>query len=82
VTVPEAVLESVVVRAAESIDGAIVRRRRALEVERTRVRLELAARRGAALPQLVARVQAAVADALESMFGLDVRVDVAVEELR
>lgn len=82
ITLPEAVLASVVVRAAESVDGAVVRRRRAIEVERTKVKIELAARRATPLPQLAGSVQRAVADALRTSAGLIVRVDVAVEELR
>jgi uncharacterized alkaline shock family protein YloU len=81
VTVPESVLLQIVARAAESVDGARVRRRRSIDVEARVVRLELTARRDQPLRPLAERVQAAVADALAAMCALDVRVDVDVEEL-
>ncbi|HEV8685814.1 MAG TPA: Asp23/Gls24 family envelope stress response protein [Gaiellaceae bacterium] len=80
-------LTQVVVQAAESADGARVRRpRRGLEIEvengRARVELELAARFGVVLPELARDVQARVADALQTMCGLSVdAIDVSVEEL-
>jgi uncharacterized alkaline shock family protein YloU len=81
VTVPESVLLQIAVRAAEGVEGVRVRRRRSVDVEARAVRLELAARRGQVLPEAGAAVQEAVAAALRTMCGLDVRVDVAFEEL-
>ena len=85
ITVPAAVLSDVVVRAAESVGGAEVRRgRRRLEVNladgHARVRLELSARHGLVLPVLARQVQERVADALTAMCGVVVdAVDVSVE---
>jgi uncharacterized alkaline shock family protein YloU len=85
VTVTAAVLNELVVRAAESVSGAEVRRgRRRLDIElaegRARVRLELSARYGVVLPRLARDVQERVADALTSMCGVEVEaVDVSVE---
>jgi uncharacterized alkaline shock family protein YloU len=85
ITVTPSVLAELVVRAAESVDGAEVRRgRRRLEIDvedgRAHVRLELAARYGVVLPQLAREVQNRVADALESMCGVEIDgVDVSVE---
>ena len=82
VTIPESVLLAIAVRAAESVDGVHVRRKRSVDVEANAVRLEVEAPRATPLPQVGAAVQDAVAAALESMCGLAaVRVDVAVEEL-
>lgn len=85
VTVTDTVLAELVVRAAESVDGADVRRgRRRLDVEiadgHAHVRLEIAARYGVVLPRLARAVQERVAGALESMCRIDVdAVDVSVE---
>jgi uncharacterized alkaline shock family protein YloU len=87
IEVPGATLASLVVQAAEAVDGARVRRpRRGLDVEleagRARVELELAAERGVVLPELARAVQSRVAEALRDMAGLDVAaVDVSIEEL-
>jgi uncharacterized alkaline shock family protein YloU len=87
ITIPDSVLAQIVRRAAETVDGARVRRpRRGLEVEldgaRAAVTLELAARYGTVLPDLAREVQEHVSDALASMCGFDVqRVDLAIEEL-
>jgi uncharacterized alkaline shock family protein YloU len=86
VSVPAAALDRIVSRAAERVDGARARRRRGVEIAldggTATVSLQLAARYGVVLPQLVERVQAEVREVLETMFGLDVkRVDVTVEEL-
>ena len=87
ITLTPATLAHVVLRAAETVDGARVRRpRRGLEIDvedgRVRAELELAARFGAVLPELAADVQARVADALRDLCGLEVEaVEVAVEEL-
>ena len=79
-------LAGVVTAAAESVDGARVRRpRRGLEVRiedgRAHVGLELAAPFGAVLPQLARSVQESVAAALAATAGLTATVDVDVEEL-
>jgi uncharacterized alkaline shock family protein YloU len=87
ITVPAATLMRIVVRAAEVVDGAHVRRpRRGVDIEvagdSARVSLQLAARYGTALPQLAETVQEQVSAALSQMCGLDIRrVDVAIEEL-
>ena len=85
VSVPAAALERIVSRAAERVDGSRARRRRGVEIAldggAATVSLQLAARYGVVLPQLVERVQAEVREVLETMFELDVkRVDVTVEE--
>jgi uncharacterized alkaline shock family protein YloU len=88
VTVTGAALTELVVRAAEFVSGAEVRRgRRRLEIEvaegRARVRLELTATYGIVLPQLAREVQEQVAAALESMCGVEVdAVDVSVEAVQ
>jgi uncharacterized alkaline shock family protein YloU len=86
VTVSDAAMTRIVVRAAETVDGARVRRpRRGLDVQvdgaRARVELELAARHGAVLPELGRAVQEQVAAALRTMCGLEAAVDVSIEEL-
>jgi uncharacterized alkaline shock family protein YloU len=58
-----------------------VKRRRTIDVEARVVRLALTARAGVPLQPLAERVQDAVADALQAMCALEVRVDVAIEEL-
>jgi uncharacterized alkaline shock family protein YloU len=80
-TVPESVLLRIVTRAAESVEGLRVRRRRSVDVEARAVRLELAATRGEPLVAQGERAQAAVAAALKQTCDLDVTVDVAIEEL-
>jgi uncharacterized alkaline shock family protein YloU len=80
-------LTQLVVQAAESVDGARVRRpRRGLEIAvgdgRVRVELELAARFGVVLPDLARDVQEQVAAALNGMCGLSVDgIDISIEEL-
>jgi len=81
ITVSESVLSQIVRRAAETVDGAKVKRRRTVDVEARTVRLALTVRTGVPLQPLAERVQEAVAEALRSMCALDVRVDVAIEEL-
>jgi uncharacterized alkaline shock family protein YloU len=87
ITITPGALTQIVVRAAERVDGARVRRpRRGLEIElvddHARVELELAARCGLALPYVAREVQERVSGALEAMCGLVVdAVDVSVEEL-
>jgi uncharacterized alkaline shock family protein YloU len=80
-------LAQIVQQAAESVEGARVRRPRRgldlrLEDSRVRVELELAVRYGIVLPDLARDVQARVAEALTTMVSLDVEaVDVSIEEL-
>ncbi len=87
VTVTAAALQQLVVQAAESVEGARVRRpRRHLEIAvhagHARVELELSAAYGSVLPELAREVQSRVADSLARMCGLEVDVvHVAVEEL-
>jgi uncharacterized alkaline shock family protein YloU len=85
VTVSASALNELVLRAAESVGGAEVRRgRRRLDIEvadgHAQVRLELSARYGVVLPTLAREVQDRVADALTAMCGVEVdAVDVSVE---
>jgi uncharacterized alkaline shock family protein YloU len=82
ITIPEPVLLQIVARAAESVDGVRVRRRRSVDVEERIVRVELKAPRATPLPQLGEAVQDAVASALRTMCDLEpARVDVVFEEL-
>ena len=87
VKVTDAALTTIVVRAAEQVDGVRVRRpRRHLDVEiedgRARVELELAVAYGKVLPDAAREVQEHVARAVGTMCGVDVTaVDVSVEEL-
>jgi uncharacterized alkaline shock family protein YloU len=85
ISVTPAALAAIVRRAAESVDGARVRRRRGLEVriegDTARIELELAAPYGEVLPDLARTVQERVADSLGTMCALRATVDVAVEEL-
>jgi uncharacterized alkaline shock family protein YloU len=82
VTIPDSVLLQVVTRAAESVDGVRVRRKRSVDVESRAVRLELTARRGEPLVPLAERVQEEVASALAAICGLDAsRVDVVIDDL-
>ena len=87
VKVTDAVVTQIVVRAAETVEGARVRRpRRHLAVElddgEARVELELAVSFGRVLPEVARDVQERVADALGTMCGVNVKaVDVSVEEL-
>jgi uncharacterized alkaline shock family protein YloU len=87
VRITDAALTQIVVRAAESVPGARVRRpRRRLDISiddsRARVELELAVSYGNVLPELAREVQERVAAALTTMCGVDVTaVDVSVEEL-
>jgi uncharacterized alkaline shock family protein YloU len=87
VKVTDGALTQIVVRAAEAVDGARVRRpRRKVEVELAdgvaRVELELAVAYGKVLPEVARAVQREVADALSRMCDVAVdAVDVSVEEL-
>lgn len=87
ITVTPATLVELVARAAETVDGARVRRgRRRLDIDlssgEARVRLELVARYGTVLPAVAREVQAKVSEALATMCAVAVAaVDVAVEEV-
>jgi uncharacterized alkaline shock family protein YloU len=87
ITISASALAQVVQRAAESVDGARVRRpRRGLELDvdgdRARVELDLAVRYGLVVTDLAREVQERVASALATMGGLRVeKVDVCVSEL-
>jgi uncharacterized alkaline shock family protein YloU len=87
ISVAPAALQQIVVRAAESVDGARVRRpKRSVEVRiaegRCRVSLELEARYGTPLAELAEDVQRCVTAAVSGMLELDVdAVDVTIEDL-
>jgi uncharacterized alkaline shock family protein YloU len=87
ISVSPAALERLVVQAAQSVDGARVRRpKRSVEVEhldgRASVSFELAVERGVPVPELARTVQERVAEAVAATSGLQVeRVDVSVEEI-
>jgi uncharacterized alkaline shock family protein YloU len=87
ITVPAPVLASLVVQAAEEVDGVRVRRgRRRLEIDvgegSAHVRLELAARFGVVLPDVARLVQQRVAGALATMCKMTIEaIDVSVEEV-
>jgi len=87
VKVTDGALTQIVVRAAEAVDGARVRRPRrkvsvTVEQGRAHVDLELAVVYGKVLPEVARDVQREVADALARMCDLAVDgVDVSVEEL-
>jgi uncharacterized alkaline shock family protein YloU len=87
ITVTPAALQRLVVAAAESVDGARLRRpRRALTLaiagRRAEVSLALSARQGSVLPDLGRAVQERVAEALRATCDLDVAaVDVLIEEV-
>lgn len=87
ITVAPAVLERLVVRAAQSVDGARVRRpKRSVQVDhgegRASVSLELAVENGVPVPGLALAVQERVAEAVAATSGLEVeRVDISVEEI-
>lgn len=87
VKVTDGALTQIVVRAAEAVDGARVRRPRrkvavAIEGGRAHVDLELAVAYGKVLPDVARDVQREVSQALTRMCELRVdAVDVSVEEL-
>ena len=80
ITVSGGVLDLLVRRAAEEVDGVAVRRRGA-SVNGDRVRVELTVRFGEVLPVAAEAVQRRVAEALRAACDLDPTVDVTVEEL-
>jgi uncharacterized alkaline shock family protein YloU len=85
ITVTPGALAAIVRGAAESVDGARVRRRRGLDIDvedaNARVELSLAAEYGVAIPELARDVQERVAAALAAMCTLTASVDVTIEEL-
>ena len=85
ISIEPGTLETIVRRAAESVEGARVRRRRGLEIRveesAAQVELALSAPYGVVLPELARAVQERVAAALATMCALTAAVDVAVEEL-
>jgi uncharacterized alkaline shock family protein YloU len=87
VKVTDAAVAQIVVRAAQEVDGARVRRpRRHLDVEigdgRAHVALELAVAYGKVVPDVARAVQERVTAALGTMCDVTVTgVDVSVEEL-
>jgi uncharacterized alkaline shock family protein YloU len=87
ITVTAAALTRLVARAAQSVEGARVRRpKRAVEVVhgagRVSVSLELTVTHGVPVPELARAVQERVGDALARLSGLEVeRVDVEIAEV-
>jgi uncharacterized alkaline shock family protein YloU len=87
VRITDAALTQIVVRAAEAVEGARVRRpRRHLDIEldgsSATVDLELAVAYGKVLPEVARDVQKRVAEALGTMCGVNVAaVNVSIEEL-
>ena len=80
VTVPDAVIAGIAVRAAEGVDGVRVRRR-GVELAAEAVRLTVEVARGEPLPALAGRAQDEVAATLRAMCGIETRVDIAIAEL-
>ncbi len=83
VSISDAAFTQLIVRAAEQVEGARVRKpRREVELRDGRIELALAASYGIVLPELARDVQQRVAEAVERMCGLRVEaVDVTIEEL-
>jgi Asp23 family, cell envelope-related function len=87
ITVSAGALTTLVVRAAQTVDGASVRRpRRSVDVAhgdgRASVSIELAVRHGRVASETARAVQERVAEAIVATCGLEVeRVDVRVEEI-
>jgi uncharacterized alkaline shock family protein YloU len=80
VTVSDAAFAQIVVRAAQEVDGARVRRPKKVSLDGDRLELALGARRGAVLPELARAVQARVAETVETMCELRLAgVDVTIE---
>jgi uncharacterized alkaline shock family protein YloU len=80
ISVPEGALLQIAVRAAERVNGVRVRRKRAVDVDAGIVRLEIGVHGNEPLLAAGEAVQHSVADAVAKMCGLDVTVDVAIEE--
>lgn len=81
VTVPTSTLVDIAVTAAEGVEGVRVLRRRSVELAPARVRLTIAAHPDRPLLELAQEAQAAVADALGAMCGLQAQVEITVGEL-
>jgi uncharacterized alkaline shock family protein YloU len=87
ITIAPAALERVVVRAAQTVDGARVRRpKRSVGIEhgagRASVSFEVAVEHGVSVPRLARALQERVSEAVAATSGLVVeRVDVYVEEI-
>jgi uncharacterized alkaline shock family protein YloU len=78
----DAAFAALVVRAAEGVDGARVRRPRKITIDGERLELALAARLGVVLPDLVRDVQECVHETVETMCGIRLAaVDVTVEKV-
>ena len=80
ITVPDSALLQIAIRAAESVEGVRVRRKRTVDVDGRLVRLEVAVVGGEPLVSTGESIQRAVGGALATMCGLDLTVDVAIEE--
>jgi uncharacterized alkaline shock family protein YloU len=81
ITIAGEVLDRIVRRAAEGVDGVKVRRR-GLDVKDGRITLPLTVRYGEVLSTAGEEVQARVAESLRASCGLDPSaVDVSIEEL-
>jgi uncharacterized alkaline shock family protein YloU len=73
---------ALVVRAAEGVDGARVRRPRKVAIDGNRLELAIAARLGVEVPELARDIQVRVHEAVETMCGIRLAsVDVTVEEV-
>lgn len=81
VSVPDAVVVGIAVRAAEAVEGIRVRRRRTIDLETGVVRLSVAAGRAEPLLVLAERAQEQVAATLKTMCGIETTVDIRVGEL-
>ena len=82
VELSDAAFAALVVRAAEGIEGARVRRPRKVALDGVRLELALAARLGIVLPDLARDVQERVYEAVETMCGIRLTaVDVIVEKV-
>ena len=81
ITIAADVLDRIVRRAAEEVDGVKVRRR-GLDVKDGRVTLQVTVRYGEVLAAVGEQVQTQVAESLRSSCGLDAAaVDVSIDEL-
>ena len=81
ITVPKAVISGIAARAAERVEGVSVRRRRTVDLEAGLVALSVAVRRDEQLVRRGEEAQQEVAAALETMCGIEARVDITIVEL-
>jgi uncharacterized alkaline shock family protein YloU len=82
VELSDAAFAALVVRAAEGVDGARVRRPRKVALDGERLELAVAARLGVVLPDLARDVQERVHQTVATMCGIRLAaVDVTVEEV-